>query len=107
VHQQILGSTLIFWDNLARLCGAFPHFWRGEIVLLSAAGIGTVEIMRQTGKSKTCVWRWQERFPAAAPASVRCSGPRFFFYIATPVSSPASSPAHVARSHFHVRRTGC
>jgi transposase len=38
------------------------HVWRAEIVLLSADGLGTVEIMRQTGKSKTCVWRWQERF---------------------------------------------
>jgi len=38
------------------------HVWRAEIVLLSAAGVGTNEIMRQTGKSKTCVWRWQERF---------------------------------------------
>ena len=36
--------------------------WRVEIVLLSADGVGTVEIMRQTGTSKTCVWRWQERF---------------------------------------------
>jgi transposase len=31
-------------------------------VLLSADSIGTNEIMRRTGKSKTCVWRWQERF---------------------------------------------
>ena len=38
------------------------HVWRAEIVLLSAAGLGTVELMRRTGKSKTCVWRWQERF---------------------------------------------
>ena len=38
------------------------HVWRAEIVLLSADGIGTIEIMRRTGKSKTCVWRWQERF---------------------------------------------
>jgi DNA invertase Pin-like site-specific DNA recombinase len=36
--------------------------WRAQIVLLSAAGVGTNEIMRRTGKSKTCVWRWQERF---------------------------------------------
>ena len=36
--------------------------WRAAIVLLSAGGVGTVEIMRRTGKSKTCVWRWQERF---------------------------------------------
>jgi hypothetical protein len=33
-----------------------------EIVLLSADGLGTNEIMRRTGKSKTCVWRGQERF---------------------------------------------
>jgi transposase len=29
---------------------------------LTAGGLGTNAIMRQTGKSKTCVWRWQERF---------------------------------------------
>src|SRR3954454_9411754 len=40
------------------------HVWRAEIVLLSAGGAGTNAIMRQTGKSKTCVWRWQERFAA-------------------------------------------
>jgi transposase len=38
------------------------HVWRAEIVLLTANGVGTNEIMRQTSKSKTCVWRWQERF---------------------------------------------
>ena len=38
------------------------HVWRAEIVLLSADGVGTNEIMRRTGKSKTCVWRWQARF---------------------------------------------
>jgi len=43
---------------------AQKHAWRAEIVLLSAAGVGTNEIMRRTGKSKTCVWRWQERFAA-------------------------------------------
>src|SRR5215212_2635274 len=41
------------------------HVWRAEIVLLSADGAGTVEIMRRTGTSKTCVWRWQERFAIA------------------------------------------
>jgi len=40
------------------------HVWRAQIVLLSAEGIGTNAIMRETGKSKTCVWRWQERFAA-------------------------------------------
>ncbi len=38
------------------------HVWRAEIVLLTADGHGTNEIMRRTGKSKPCVWRWQERF---------------------------------------------
>ncbi len=41
------------------------HVWRAAIVLLSADGVGTVEIMRRTGTSKTCVWRLQERFVAA------------------------------------------
>src|SRR5215468_10178618 len=36
--------------------------WRAEIVLATADGAGTNEIMRRTGKSKPCVWRWQERF---------------------------------------------
>ena len=38
------------------------HVWRARIVLHSADGLGTAEIMRRTGKSKTTVWRWQERF---------------------------------------------
>src|SRR5438309_9301214 len=44
---------------------AQKHAWRAEIVVLSADGVGTNEIMRRTGKSKTCVWRWQERFMQA------------------------------------------
>jgi transposase len=38
------------------------HVWRAGIVLLSADGVDTNEIMRQTGTSKTRVWRWQTRF---------------------------------------------
>ena len=38
------------------------HVWRARIILLTAAGLGTVEITRRSGKSKNCVWRWQERF---------------------------------------------
>src|SRR5512132_2594816 len=41
------------------------HVWRASIVLLTADGLGTAEIMRQTGKSKSVVWRWQERFMQA------------------------------------------
>src|SRR6516165_10341854 len=35
------------------------HVWRARIILLTADGVG---IERRTGKDKTCVWRWQERF---------------------------------------------
>jgi transposase len=38
------------------------HVWRCQIVLLTAAGAGTNEIIRTAGVSKTAVWRWQERF---------------------------------------------
>jgi len=41
---------------------AQKHAWRAEIVLLTGDGVGTNEIMRRTRTSKTCVWRWQERF---------------------------------------------
>ena len=38
------------------------HVWRARIVLLTADGHGTADIMRATGKAKTVIWRWQERF---------------------------------------------
>jgi transposase len=40
------------------------HVWRARIVLLSAAGVGTMAIQRQTGKGKPTIWRWQARFMA-------------------------------------------
>src|SRR3984885_7177094 len=40
------------------------HVWRARIVLLSADGIGTMAIQRQTGKGKPTIWRWQARFMA-------------------------------------------
>jgi transposase len=49
---------------------AQKHVWRARIILLSADGVGTAAIMRQTGKSKTCIWRWQERFMAAGAAGL-------------------------------------
>jgi hypothetical protein len=55
--DQTLLQALVKDRNAAQ-----KHVWRAEIVLLSAAGVGTNEIMWRTGKSKTCVWRWQERF---------------------------------------------
>lgn len=41
------------------------HVWRARIILLTAEGLGTSAIMTATGKSKTTVWRWQERFMEA------------------------------------------
>src|SRR5512144_476570 len=38
------------------------HVWRAKIILATADGLGTAEIMRGSGKAKPSVWRWQERF---------------------------------------------
>src|SRR3978361_2577277 len=38
------------------------HVWRANIILATAEGCGTAEIMRRSGKSKPVVWRWQARF---------------------------------------------
>ena len=41
------------------------HVWRARIILLGDDGLSTTAIMAATGKSKTCIWRWQERFMTA------------------------------------------
>jgi hypothetical protein len=41
-------------------------------VLLSADGVGTNEIMRPNGTSKTCVRRWQQRFMEEASTGPLC-----------------------------------
>src|SRR3954452_20571706 len=46
------------------------HAWRAKIVLLTADRYGTAEIMRRTGKAKTVIWRWQERFAAEGIAGL-------------------------------------
>ena len=33
------------------------HVWRAKIILFTAEGCGTAEIMRGSGTSKTAVWR--------------------------------------------------
>ena len=38
------------------------HVWRANIILATADGCGTAEIIRRSGRSKPVVWRWQERF---------------------------------------------
>ena len=58
--------------DLDRLCAlvkdrdaAHKHVWRAQVVLRSAEGLGTNAIMRETGKSKTCVWRTRSPFHRA------------------------------------------
>jgi len=46
------------------------HVWRANIVLATADGCGTAEIMRRSGKSKPVVWRWQARFMAEGVAGL-------------------------------------
>jgi Homeodomain-like domain len=50
---------------------AQKHVWRARIILATAEGCGTVEIMRRAGVSKPCVWRWQERFMREGVAGLR------------------------------------
>ena len=40
------------------------HVWRANVILATADGYGTAEIMRRSGKSKPVVWTWQARFMA-------------------------------------------
>ena len=46
------------------------HVWRANIILATADGYGTAEIMRRSGKSKPVVWRWQARFMAEGMAGL-------------------------------------
>ena len=50
---------------LADRNSAQKHVWRARIILATAEGCGTMEIMRRAGVSKPCVWRWQRRFMEA------------------------------------------
>ena len=40
------------------------HVWRAHIIVATAEGCGTAEIMRRSGKSKPVIWRWQAQFMA-------------------------------------------
>src|SRR4051795_7166243 len=66
------------------------HVWRARIVLLSADGIGTVEIQRRTGKAKPTIWRWQRRFMEAGVEALLGDAPR-------PGRKPPLAPAMVER----------
>jgi transposase len=52
------------------------HVWRAGIILATADGFGTAEIMGRTGKSKPCVWRWQARFMTEGVDGLLCDKTR-------------------------------
>ena len=54
--RALLEAILVDRNNTQR------HMLRARIVLLTAGGAGTNEIMRTAGVSETAVWRWQQRF---------------------------------------------
>ena len=66
------------------------HVWRARIVLLSADGIGTVEIQRRTDKAKPTIWRWQRRFREAGVDGLLRDATR-------PGRKPPLAPATVER----------
>ena len=83
--------------------------WRAGIVLATADGLGTVAIMRRTGKSKPCVWRWQERYvdegvegllrdKTRPPAKAAYSGDKAEVLTKTANETPANA------THWSVRR---
>ncbi len=48
------------------------HVRSARIVLLSADGVGTMEIRQRTGRGKSPIWRLQERFMDAGVDGVLC-----------------------------------
>ena len=64
--------------------------WRSRIVLLTAAGVGTMSIVRALGKSKPTVWRWQQRFVAQGIAGLERDATR-------PGRKPPLAPAVIAQ----------
>jgi transposase len=51
-------------------CTPQKHVWRAKIILATADGCGTAEIMRRSGKAKPVVWAWQARFMAEGVAGL-------------------------------------
>src|SRR5512135_3409218 len=64
--------------------------WRARIVLLSADGVGTMAIQRETGKGKPTIWRWQARFMAEGVDGLLHEATR-------PAGKPPLSPVVIER----------
>src|SRR4051812_50125004 len=68
------------------------HVWRARIVLATADGHGTAEVMRRACKSKPCVRRWRGRVAAQGvgrPLRGKTPPPRH----APPAPGPHHPPA--------------
>jgi hypothetical protein len=50
--------------NISDRSAPQKHVWRAAIILATADGCGTAEIMRRSGESKPVGWRWQAGFMA-------------------------------------------
>jgi hypothetical protein len=48
------------------------HVWRARIVLMTAAGAGTMTIRSVTGKGEPTIWRWAS--PATLPTTTDADG---------------------------------
>ena len=57
--RECLGTVL------ADRSSPHKHVWQVRIILDTAEGCRTTEVMRRAGVSKPCVWRWQRRFMEA------------------------------------------
>ena len=62
-------SITVTSDDRRRLEGiigdrnrSLKHIARAKVILVTADGFGTNEIVRRSGLSKPIAWRWQERF---------------------------------------------
>jgi hypothetical protein len=67
------------------------HVWRARIVLATADGLGTMEIMQTAGVSKTAVWRWQERFMREGWTACCATRPGPGGFPSWPTRSPSGS----------------
>src|SRR5271155_5982284 len=63
--EESAGDRELLAAVVADRNSAQKHAWRVQIILATAEGCGTAEIMRRAGVSKPCVWRWQRRFMEA------------------------------------------
>ena len=76
------------------------HVWRARIILATAEGCGTAEIMRRAGVSKPCVWRWQER-----RASGRSGGELTLAWEECELRPPKALERHTTQRGFNSHST--